>query len=200
MSPSPLAVLGLLQLPHRGSATTLEAQAFQRLKGFLESQGIPVQEIPFRGVWSYGPELLLISLLLGLAPVSPVFPLLGALGFFLYFNGWRPWGSLLDRYPSHNLLAWKGQGAKALVLMAHVDTAKTFFLYHPKRVKAFRANFLLNAALAFAAPLLALTPLRWPVGLYFLAQAALLLHRELKAPYVEAVSYTHLTLPTKRIV
>uniref|UniRef100_A0A7V4A0Q9 M28 family peptidase n=1 Tax=Thermus tengchongensis TaxID=1214928 RepID=A0A7V4A0Q9_9DEIN len=179
------AVLQLLRLPHRGSATALEAQAFQRLKSFLEGQGIPVQEIPFRGVRSYGPELLLISLLLGLAPASPVPPLLGALGFFLYFNGWRPWGFLLNRYPSQNLLAWKGQGAKALVLMAHVDTAKTFFLYHPKRVRHFRANFLLNALLAFLAPLLALTPLRWPVGLYFLAQAALLLHRELKAPYVE---------------
>nr|WP_038058715.1 M28 family peptidase [Thermus amyloliquefaciens] len=179
------AVLRLLELPHRGSATALEAQAFQRLKGFLEDQGIAFQEIPFRGVRSYGPELLAISLLLGLAPVSPVFPLLGALGFFLYFNGHRPWGFLLDRHPSQDLLAWKGHGEKALVLMAHVDTAKTFFLYHPRRVRHFRANFLLNALLALLAPLLALTPLKWPVGLYFLTQAALLLHRELKAPYVE---------------
>ncbi|TBH17582.1 M28 family peptidase [Thermus thermamylovorans] len=179
------AVLGFLHLPHRGSATPLEAQASQRLKAFLEGQGVPVRVVPFRGVRSYGPELLLISLLLGLAPVSPVLPLLGALGFFLYFNGWRPWGFLLDRHPSQNLLAWKGQGEKALVLLAHVDTAKTFFLYHPKRVRLFRANFLLNAFLAFLSPLLALTPLKWPLGLYFLLQAALLLHRELSAPYVE---------------
>ncbi|WP_105317825.1 M28 family peptidase, partial [Thermus tenuipuniceus] len=134
---------------------------------------------------SYGWELLGISLLLVFAPLSPWPPLLGASAFFFYFNGFRPWGFLLDRHPSQNLLAWKGRGGKALLLMAHVDTAKTFFLYHPKRVHHFRTNFLLNALLALLAPPLALTPLKWPVGLYFLAQAALLLHRELFAPYVE---------------
>ncbi|MFN3368670.1 MAG: M28 family peptidase [Thermus sp.] len=110
---------------------------------------------------------------------------IGALAFLLYFSGIRPWGFLLDRYPSQNLLTWKGQGDKALLLMAHVDTAKTFFLYHPKRVRHFRTNFLLNATLALSAPLLALTFLAWPVGLYFLIQTTLLLLRELKAPYVE---------------
>jgi hypothetical protein len=179
------AVLELLRLPHRGSATPLEAEAFRRLMDFLEARGHPAKAIPFLGVRSYGPELLALSLLLALAPLSPLFPLLGALGFYLYFTERRPWGSLLDRFPSQNLLAWKGQGERALVLMAHVDTAKTFFLYHPRRVRAFRTNFLLNAALAFLAPVLALTPLKWAVGAYFLAQAGLLLHRELRAPYVE---------------
>lgn len=32
---------------------------------------------------------------------------------------------------------------------------------------------------------MALTPLKWPLSLYFLLQAALLLHRELSAPYVK---------------
>lgn len=36
--------------------------------------------------------------------------------------------------------------------MAHVDTAKTYFLYHPKRVKGFRRSFLLNACLALLSP------------------------------------------------
>ncbi|MFC0594875.1 M28 family peptidase [Thermus composti] len=179
------AVLNLLMLPHRGSATALEAEAFRRLEAFLRAQGVEAQPLPFRGVRSYGPELLGLSLLLALAPLSPLFPLLGALGFYLYFTGRRPWGRLLDRFPSQNFLAWKGDGEKALVLLAHVDTAKTFFLYHPRRVRAFRAHFLLNASLAFLSPLLALTPLKWPLGLYFLVQAGLLGHRELKAPYVE---------------
>ncbi|MBW6395766.1 Zn-dependent exopeptidase M28 [Thermus sp. SYSU G05001] len=178
-------VLNLLHLPHRGSATPLEAEAFRRLRTFLEERGHRVQTLPFQGVRSYGWELLGISLLLALAPLSPWPPLLGAWAFFLYFNGFRPWSFLLDRHPSQNLLAWKGQGGKALLLMAHVDTAKTFFLYHPQRVRRFRESFLLNALLAFLSPLLALTPLRWPIGLYFLIQAALLLHRELRAPYVE---------------
>ncbi|WP_243089141.1 M28 family metallopeptidase [Thermus neutrinimicus] len=178
-------VLHLLRLPHRGSATPLEAEAFRRLRHFLQEEGYRVQALPFRGVRSYGWELLVISLLLGLAPLSPWPPLIGALAFLLYFSGIRPWGFLLDRYPSQNLLTWKGQGDKALLLMAHVDTAKTFFLYHPKRVRHFRTNFLLNATLALSAPLLALTFLAWPVGLYFLIQTTLLLLRELKAPYVK---------------
>jgi hypothetical protein len=126
-----------------------------------------------------------ISLLLALAPLSPFFPLLGALAFFLYFSGHRPWGFLLDRFPSQNLLLWKGEGPRALLLLAHVDTAKTFFLYHPKRVSGFRRQFLLNALLAALAPFLALTPWAWAVGAYFLVQAGLLLHRERTAPYVE---------------
>jgi hypothetical protein len=178
------AVLALLHLPHRGSATPEEAEAFRRLRAFLEARGEAVETLPFRGVRSYGPELFGISLLLALSPLSPIFPLLGALAFSLYFQGYRPWGFLLDRHPSQNLLAWKGEGKRALVLLAHVDTAKTFFLYHPKRVRGFRQNFLLNATLAFLSPLLALTPLKWPLCLYFL-QAGLLLYREVRAPYVE---------------
>ncbi|WP_022797750.1 M28 family metallopeptidase [Thermus islandicus] len=178
-------VLALLKLPHRGSATPLEAEAFRRLRAFLEARGVRPLEIPFRGVPSYGPELLALSLLLGLGFLSPLLPLAGAIGFYLYFTGRRPWGRLLDRHPSRSLLAWKGEGERALVLMAHVDTAKTHFLYHPRRVRGFRRAFLLNALLAFLSPLLALTPLKWPLSLYFLLQAALLLHRELSAPYVE---------------
>jgi hypothetical protein len=179
------AVLALLRLPHRGSATPLEAEAFHRLRTFLEEKGLSPTTIPFRGVLTYGWELLAISLLLALAPLSPLFPLLGALAFFLYFHGVRPWGFLLDRFPSQNLLAWKGEGERALVLMAHADTAKTHFLYHPRRVRGFRRAFLANAGLALLAPLLAFTPLKWPLSLYFLLQAALLLHREVFAPYVE---------------
>lgn len=70
---------------------------------------------------SYGPELLLISLLLGLALVSPAFPLLGALGFLLYFHSQRPWGFLLDHHPSQNLLAWKGEGEKACLTLVRLQ-------------------------------------------------------------------------------
>jgi len=125
-------VLSLLHLPHRGSATPLEREAFLRLEAFLKEKGLKPRLLPFRGVATYGWELLAISLLLALSPLSPLFPLLGALAFFLYFQGVRPWGFLLDRFPSQNLLAWKGGGEKALVLMAHVDTAKTHFLIPPR--------------------------------------------------------------------
>jgi hypothetical protein len=76
-------VFALLRLPHRGSATPLEAEAFRRLRALLEERGLAPAAIPFRGVPSYGWELLFISLLLALTPFSPLFPLLGALGFLL---------------------------------------------------------------------------------------------------------------------
>lgn len=65
------AVLALLHLPHRGSATPEEAEAFRRLRAFLEARGEAVETLPFRGVRSYGPELLGISLLLALSPLFP---------------------------------------------------------------------------------------------------------------------------------
>jgi len=50
-------VLALLRLPHRGSATPLEAEAFRRLRALLEERGLAPAAIPFRGVPSYGWEL-----------------------------------------------------------------------------------------------------------------------------------------------
>jgi hypothetical protein len=46
-------VLALLRLPHRGSATPLEAEAFRRLRALLEERGLAPAAIPFRGVPSY---------------------------------------------------------------------------------------------------------------------------------------------------
>jgi Zn-dependent M28 family amino/carboxypeptidase len=74
--------------------------------------------------------------------------------------------------------------------MAHYDSAKTFFVYDPKRVRGFRLNFLINAGLAgllipaaIWAPLLARL-----IAVYFLVQAGLLLHRERTAPYVNGAN------------
>ncbi|MER3488854.1 MAG: aminopeptidase [Meiothermus sp.] len=183
----------LTRLPHRGSATALEAQAAEILKAYLEGRGHRVETQRFKAPRSYGPELILISLLLASGGLLPSWPLagLGAYGFWAYFSGGSAfWSRLLDRYDSQNLLARAGSGPKTLVLMAHYDTAKTFFLYHPRRVRWFRLNFLLNTALALAAPLLALMSAGGArlVGLYFLVQGALLIHREYTAPYVNGAN------------
>ncbi|RTI07733.1 aminopeptidase [Thermus scotoductus] len=183
----------LTTLPHRGSATPLEAEAARRLQGLLEARGHTITVRPFKAPRSYGPELFLISLLLALGGLFPSWPLalLGAYGFFSYFSGLGPfWSRLFDRYPSQNLLVQGGQGPKTLVLMAHYDTAKTFYLYHPRLVRSFRLNFLLNAGLGLATPLFALL---WPLGArvlgaYFLLQALLLLYREYTAPYVNGAN------------
>ncbi|WP_337870415.1 M28 family peptidase [Meiothermus sp.] len=192
----------LCALPHRGSATAQEALAAAKLKAYLERprlaaegqeiSGHPVEVQPFKAPRSYGPELILISLLLALGGGLGLWwlALLGTYGFWAHFSGWWvPWRSWFDRYPSQNLLTQTGQGRKTLVLMAHYDTAKTFFLYHPRQVQFFRRNFLANAAFATVLPFGALLPwVSQVLGLYFLVQAALLTLRELREPYVNGAN------------
>ncbi|PZA08949.1 MULTISPECIES: M28 family peptidase [unclassified Meiothermus] len=183
----------LTDLPHRGSATALEARAAEVLEAYLEGRGHKVEAQPFKAPRSYGPELILISFLLALGGLLAWWPLglLGSYGFWAYFSGQGPfWSRFFDRYASQNLLVRAGFGPRTLVLMAHYDTAKTFFLYHPRRVRGFRQNFLFNAALALGTPLLSLAAPGGGrlVGLYFLAQAAVLIHRELTAPYVNGAN------------
>jgi len=182
----------LCALPHRGSATALEALAAQKLKAYLEQPERTVEVQPFQAPRSYGPELILISLLLALGGWLGLWwlALVGTYGFWAHFSGWWvPWRRWFDRFPSQNLLAQTGQGRRTLVLMAHYDTAKSFFLYHPRQVKFFRRNFLINAAFATVLPYGALLP--WVsqlLGLYFLVQAALLTVRELSEPYVNGAN------------
>lgn len=184
----------LCALPHRGSATALEARAAQQIKDYLArlGPGISLETQTFQAPRSYGPELIFISLLLALGGGFGLWwlALLGTLGFWAHFSGWWvPWRWLFDRYPSQNVLAQTGQGQKTLVLMAHYDTAKTFFLYHPKQVRYFRRNFLINAVLATALPFGGLVPgVSQLLGLYFLVQALLLTLRELREPFVNGAN------------
>ncbi|GEM82144.1 M28 family metallopeptidase [Meiothermus hypogaeus] len=184
----------LCALPHRGSATALEAQVAQQLKDYLARLGadISLEVQTFQAPRSYGPELILISLLLAAGGLGGLWwlALLGTYGFWAHFSGWWvPWRRLFDRYPSQNVLAQTGQGHKTLVLMAHYDTAKSFFLYHPKQVRYFRRNFLINAVLATALPFGAMVPVvSQLLGLYFLVQAALLTLREFREPYVNGAN------------
>lgn len=211
-------------LPHRGSAGPFERLAARLLKERLEGLGHTVQTQPFKGPQSYGPELILTSLLLGWGGLLALWwlALLGAYAFWAHFSGWwTPWGRLFDRYSSQNLVAFaEGSGPRVLgsgerreaesektgsvshspqlsaprarspkprtlVLLAHYDSAKSFFLYGPAFVRQFRLNFLFNTAFAtilpFACFLRAVPQL---IGVYFLAQGGLLLWRELKEPYV----------------
>nr|WP_041657751.1 M28 family peptidase [Marinithermus hydrothermalis] len=183
----------LVALPHRGSATPEEAQAAARLEAYLAAHGHAVERQAFRAPRTYGWELFAISALLAVGGVWPSLglALVGAYWFWAYFGGWGvPWSGVFDRYPSQNLIARAGAGPRTLVLMAHYDTAKTWFLYHPRRVRGFRTQFLINALLATLVPLLLLA---WPLGArvldaYFAVQGVLLLYREARAPYVNGAN------------
>src|SRR3990172_11271501 len=184
---------GLTALHHRGSGTLNERLAATFLRNYLSSRGHPVEMQSFPASRTYSWELLGITLLLAIGGLYPAtwIALLGVYWFWAYFSGCgTPWEAWFRQYPSQNLIARAGHGPRRLILMAHYDSAKTFFVYHPKRVRGFRANFLLNAALAGAlipaamwAPLLARV-----AGVYFLAQAVLLLHRERTAHYVNGAN------------
>ena len=184
---------GLTRLPHRGSATIHEAEARDQVARLLEAGGHAVTRQPFTSPLTYGWELLVISLVIavgGLA-ASPWLALLGLAGLWTYFSGWTiPWRRLVDRHPSENLLARVGTGPKTLVLMAHLDSAKSFFVYHPKQVKGFRRSFLITITLAvLTVPTALLFPLGARVlGVYFLVYALLLVHREVTARHVNGAN------------
>ncbi|WP_456476443.1 M28 family peptidase [Oceanithermus sp.] len=184
---------GLVAFEHRGTGTNQERAAADWLRSSLEARGYATRLQRFRAPASWGPEVLAISLALGLGGLFGWVWLaaLGFYGFWAYFSGWpRPWQGLFARARSQNVLAEAGEGPRTLVLMAHYDTAKTYWTYDPKRVRGFRATFLLNAALAALA-----VPAAWRgglvggvLGVYFLAQAGLLGWRELTAPYVNGAN------------
>lgn len=184
---------GLTALPHRGSGTTQEREAAAFLRDYLTGRGHPVDAQPFLTARTYSWELLGITTLLALGGIYAAawVALLGTYWFWAYFSGLNtPWDLWFRRHPSLNLVARAGPGPRRFVLMAHYDSAKTFFVYHPARVRGFRANFLLNAGLAGALiPAAIWLPLlSRALGLYFLVQAALLVHRERTAPYVNGAS------------
>lgn len=78
---------------------------------------------------------------------------------------------------------------RTLLLMAHYDTAKTFFLYGPAFVRQFRLNFLFNAAFAAVLPFACfLRVVPQLIGAYFLLQVVLLIYRELTQPYVNGAN------------
>ena len=184
---------GLVAFPHRGTGTSREREAAAWLAAQLESRGFATETQRFAAPASWGPEVLTISLVLGLGALLgwPWLAALGLYGFWAYFSGWpRPWSSLFARSRSQNVLAQAGSGPRTLVLMAHYDTAKTHFVYDPRRVRGFRGQFLANAALALLAPLAAFygSWLGVGFGVYFLVQAGLLGWRELRAPYVNGAN------------
>ncbi|NJK43820.1 MAG: hypothetical protein HC933_05635 [Pleurocapsa sp. SU_196_0] len=117
--------------------------------------------------------------------------LLGTSWFHTHFSGLpHPLDRFIPKYPSQNLETSLGSGERHLIVMAHVDTARSAFLYSPSSVGRFRQTFVLNAVLAYLTPLFVVmatilnasgipsSPLLVLLGAYFLVNAALFYHRE----------------------
>jgi len=185
--------VGLTAFPRRGSGTEYELQAASFLRDSISARGHTVESQFFATPRTYSWELLGICAVLAIGGFYPAtwVVLLGAYWFWAYFSGaGTPWDRWFRRSRSQNLIARAGAGPRKFVVMAHYDSAKTYFVFDPKRVRGFRVNFLINAGLAAAlipAAIWAPLPSRL-IGVYFLAQAALLLHREWTAPYVNGAN------------
>jgi hypothetical protein len=89
----------------------------------------------------------------------------------------------------------KGNERHNIVLMAHYDSAKSAFLYDPGRVQSFRQVFLVNAVLAYAAPLVALINLFTQsdifsllLAVFFAINAVLFFLREQQDVFVEGAN------------
>jgi hypothetical protein len=184
----------LLELHHRGSATDQESQAQKIVMEFLKEEGVSSHLQGFSCPKSYGWELMVISGILGIGGLIPsgVWVVLGAVWFFLYFTGFgTPWDPLFHWGRSANLIAGWGEGEKNLILLAHLDSAKSASYFHPRWVRFFRAQFLLHTLLLLlllAGVFLNISPLARILGVFFFLEAVLWIHRELFYPYVPGVN------------
>ncbi|MBT9259606.1 MAG: M20/M25/M40 family metallo-hydrolase [Clostridiales bacterium] len=175
----------LMRIPHRGSTTPEEARAARWLKEKLEAMGAEVEVIPFRApsdTLYRGPALVALLMALALA-LSALWPALRWGGLLLCLvllsllvgelQGSLTWDldRILPKGGSQNVLARFGKGSPAFILMAHYDTQKGSWLFHPRLKKGLRPLFLGVYLLFFAAPLLLLWGEPWALT----AEAFLLL-------------------------
>ena len=196
---------GLAAFPHRGSTTAQEADAAAWLQRDLEAKGHRVVVEWFSSPKTYSWEvigaagLMAGGLLAAFASpiVGLVLAVVGASWFYTQFSGLpHPFDALSPRGRSQNLVVRAGEGARQVVFMAHLDSAKTAFVYAPARVRQFRRTFVISATMAaLSAPVvalqLALPAARWlglPIAAYFVANAALFVWRELRAPFVNGAN------------
>lgn len=194
-------LVDLCRLPHRGSTTRLEAEAARRLADRLRETGADVRVEPFsapRDTLYRGPALVTIAagLACTLAWSHPWWGLAVQIVFLAILVG-ELLGSLavdfdliLPRSPSQNIVAvWPGDPSlerSPLVLMAHYDTQKASWLFHPRLVPWLPAIFgLAYAALGGATAALgahALSPAAgWPAPVARVCAVVLLVFAALLA-------------------
>jgi Peptidase family M28 len=199
----------LSALPHRASATQNERAAFAYLESELRALNLHPRVTRFSSPNTYSWDVIGAATLIGLGALSSLAD--GTLGFLLavfgtswfhtHFSGLpHPLEAFVPKYPSQNLETSFGSGEKHLIVMAHVDTARSAFLYNPSSVGRFRQAFVLNAVLAYLTPLVIViaalsngsgipsSPLLGLLGAYFIINAALFYHRERTAPLVNGAN------------
>lgn len=185
----------LCALPHRGAATSNEAQAVRILQTYLVNMGASVRTEPFQTPRTYVTIVywLIGGLLVSLALVPATGVAVGLVWYFillawLYFN-WRY--SFITKFPpqhtAHNVVgrwpaAQSGESTRKVILMAHYDTAPVSLLYGPKQQAGFRTSLIFSLGLMLAVGVVAtvealgaglpyITYFRYGLMAYFVVQA-----------------------------
>jgi hypothetical protein len=199
---------GLSKFPHRGSTTEEERAAAQFLAQELNLQGFEPLEQRFESPKTYSwnvvgaAGLLTVGAIFG-ADVSEVSRLgivltvLGAWWLLAHFSLSKHFMDyFIPTAGSQNVLTRFGSGEKHLIIMAHYDTAKSAFLYHPARVKGFRLNFIINIALAVLTPIITILAqyvndfavVLYLFALFFGVTALIFFLRERNEPFVNGAN------------
>ncbi len=200
----------LCAFPHRGSCSANERRAAEYLVSTMRAIGLEPWQESFRSQGRMTWELVvIIGAVAGAVVLARYWPVAGlviaTVGIVLFWGHFsmrfKPVARLFCHAPSQNVVARIGdQSAKChVVLAAHYDTARSGFMWHPKQVRSFRANFLLGVAVLVLVELLLLLRALGARGLlldvlllggllYMLAYLAILLHAGLVAPRVQGAA------------
>jgi len=196
----------------RASTSTAEQRASSYVAEQLRALGYDVFVERFRSVtsfsWTFGCFFLSFLVAAGLFRIMPfvsaMLCVLALIAFSLESNAIETLSRLMPQRLSQNVIgrltvpapalpaAGQGHARQTIVLSAHVDSARSALLWHPRIVGAFRALLLLSIAAMVAVTMLYILGLLvsararetlWLVSLlpaaYLAAIVLILVHREL---------------------
>ena len=199
----------LCAFPHRVSCSANERRAADYLVTTMRALGLEpsVETFPSQARMTWELVVIVGAVAVGIV-LSRWWPVVGlvlatvaVVLFYGYFSlRFKPLARLFSWARSQNVVA-RIENPRAkwqVVLSAHYDTARSGLMWHPTRVRGFRANFLAGVAVLIIVELLlvlgalgtrvVLDVLLLAGLLYVLAYVLILLHAGLVAPLVQGAA------------
>ncbi|MBN1484261.1 MAG: M28 family peptidase [Chloroflexia bacterium] len=189
----------------RPPTSAAEAQAAAFANAHMRREGLDVEVQTFRAVPTYALPYGLVYLFLALVPLlylySPpaalILSVLGLLAFVLETLSFPVLSSWLAVAKSQNIIGTRPAAQESyqhLVVLAHLDSARSALFFHPRLRQNLRGMFLLQMLALILLPVLVglgwalglawLWYLQWVPAAYLVLLLLLLLHRELFMPQV----------------
>ncbi len=159
-----------VEIGPRGSASEAEHWAAEYVADRLRNTGYTVAIESFRSVtsfsWAYGTYFAVFViaaflLVVGITPVIPaVLALLALVAFGLESSGIETLTRILPQRPSQNVVGHiipPAEASRHIVVTAHIDSARSALLWHPRIVGMFRQLLLLAILSMLVITILAIT-------------------------------------------